>query len=216
MGFFSSLIALASTSRAEPIPQSGASKIGVVFTGAYGRIDVGLKLLAEHQIQRLFISGVNAGAGLWPDRLVELIVKRNPSIANVVQLIECCVDFGVYAQNTLQNAAETKCWLDRVRYQVPIVLITSARHMPRAYLTLTAAAPRLKIEPYPAPNERDENTPSSASSESIKYILTLTLLRLPWLTYFTSVNGDFARGCPPALLVPGDAREMKRARESWP
>src|SRR5271165_4516435 len=39
---------------------------GIVFTGAFERVDAGLQLLNAGAIPRLYVSGVNAGAGILP------------------------------------------------------------------------------------------------------------------------------------------------------
>ena len=113
----------------------------VVFTGAFERVDAGLRLLEAGAVPRLYVSGVNANAGIPPARFVSQFSLRNPSIADLPRLVACCVEWGEDADNTLENAFDTKCWVDRRGVSGPLLLITSRRHMARALAALSGALP---------------------------------------------------------------------------
>jgi len=105
---------------------------GVVFTGQFQRVDVGLRLAGAGAVPRLYISGVNGNAGIDPAHFVEQFSIRNPDIADLPRLVACCVEWGERADNTFQKAQDTKCWVDRRGLTGPLLLITSRLHMARA------------------------------------------------------------------------------------
>lgn len=83
----------------------GADKVrsvsaAVVFTGQFERIDVALQMLDQGTIQRLFISGLNPGAGLFPASFVAQFAARNPNIERLTDLTDCCIKWGVDAETT--------------------------------------------------------------------------------------------------------------------
>ena len=121
----------------------------VVFTGQFQRVDVGLRLADTGDVPRLYISGVNGGAGLDPNHFVEQFSTRNPDIADLRRLVACCVEWGERADNTFQNAQDTKCWVDRRGLTGPLLLITSRRTLARATAALSGALPGRIIVPYP-------------------------------------------------------------------
>lgn len=152
----------------------------IVFTGAFSRIDAGLILLSMGNIRRLYVSGFNAEAGLLPGRFVDQFSQRNPSIANFKLLVECCVEWGERALNTLQNAQEARCWIERGNLTGSVLLITSRQHMARAMLALSAALPGRLMLPYPID---DEIVPSdrlrARALEYLKYLATLVAVHWP-------------------------------------
>ena len=131
---------------------------GVVFTGQFDRVDVGLRLADAGAVPRLYISGVNGNAGIDPARFVEQFSLRKPDIADLRRLISCCVEWGERADNTFQNAQDTKCWVDRRGLTGPLLLITSRQHMARARAALSGALPDRVIVPYPV----EDGPPRSA------------------------------------------------------
>ena len=173
---------------------------GIVFTGAFERVDAGLQLLDEGAIPRLYISGVNAGAGILPARFVSQFFLRNPNIAGLQGLVACCVEWGEGANNTFQNAWDTKCWVDRREVDGPLLLITSRRHMARALAALSGALPHRALIPYPV----DDAPPSTESLrqralEYVKYLGTIVAVRLPWVDNANRLDGPFAKTCPSTL-----------------
>ena len=112
----------------------------VVWTGkGGGRLETGAKLLKQNKGERLLISGVNKTITM-------------ASIKNLVELPEtkadCCIDLDYKAENTIGNARETANWTQALGYE-HIILVTSAYHMPRAEIEISAVIGRVKITPYP-------------------------------------------------------------------
>lgn len=113
-------------------------RIGVVFTGQFERIRFGLRLFEQDAIDRLFISGVNGGAGLVPERFDrQFDLSSELSAARAAGHIILASD----ANTTLENAVETSCWLARQSGAKSVRLVTSRHHMPRASLALERAVP---------------------------------------------------------------------------
>lgn len=111
----------------------------VVFTGQFNRVDYALNLLERGAIDRLFVSGVNPGAGLTPERFAQQFALSDTLRA---ALANGHLVLGTRAKNTLENADETLCWLRSTGASGPILLVTSQRHMARASLALEAATGR--------------------------------------------------------------------------
>lgn len=112
----------------------------IVFTGGTNRVKTGLGLLAHQKSKHVFISGV------YPDTSREDILaewKSEPFLP------KCCIDLGRRASTTVQNAAETKEWLEDHPDIHSVRLVTSDYHMNRALIELQHAAPNLEILPYP-------------------------------------------------------------------
>lgn len=111
-------------------------RIAVVFTGQFERIHFALGLFEEGRIDRLFISGVNSGAGLDPKRF-----DRQFGLSEALRAAraEGRIVLASEANTTLENAAETACWLRMSPEVDTVALITSHRHMPRASLALERA-----------------------------------------------------------------------------
>jgi uncharacterized SAM-binding protein YcdF (DUF218 family) len=100
----------------------------VVPTGAAGRIDRGIDLIAQHQAKRLLISGVAPGV-----RPIDLAKQYRAPIA----LFGCCIDLGREAVDTHSNAMETARWLSGHGFK-SVRLVTSDWHMARARMELLA------------------------------------------------------------------------------
>ncbi|MEO5493233.1 MAG: YdcF family protein [Sphingomonas sp.] len=113
-----------------PRPTEGRTTDAIVVpTGAPGRIDRGLDLIARHQAKRLLITGVAPSV-----RPVELAATNRAPIA----LFACCVDLGHEAVDTRSNAKETADWVEAHGYK-SVRLVTSDWHMARASMELKAA-----------------------------------------------------------------------------
>jgi uncharacterized SAM-binding protein YcdF (DUF218 family) len=170
----------------------------VVFTGQFERVDVGLRLADAGTVPRLYISGVNGNAGLDPANFVEQFSIRNPDIADLRRLVACCVELGERADNTFQNARDTKCWVDRRGLTGPLLLITSQRTLARATAALSGALPGRVIIPYPVedgPLEVGRNR----MRKYLKFLVTMVVARLPLSFGGQPVYGPFAEGCPETL-----------------
>jgi len=176
------------------------TSVGIVFTGAFERVDAGLQLLNAGAIPRLYVSGVNAGAGILPARFVGQFSARNQNIADLRRLVACCVEWGERADNTFQNAQDTKCWVDRRGMTGPLLLITSRRHMARALAALSGALPRRELIPYPV-----DEAPSPTDSlrqralQYVKYLGTIVAVRLPWVDNSNRLYGPLANTYPSTL-----------------
>jgi uncharacterized SAM-binding protein YcdF (DUF218 family) len=170
----------------------------VVFTGQLERVDVGLRLADSDAVPRLYISGVNGNAGMDPLRFVEQFSIRNPDISDLRRLVACCAEWGKRANNTFQNAQDTKCWVDRRALTGPILLITSRQAMARAITALSGALPEREIIPYPV----EDGPPTDGRTRMrayLKYLVTIVASRLPLTIGGQRVYGPFADGCPDTL-----------------
>ena len=145
-----------------------------------------------------YISGVNGNAGIDPAHFVEQFSIRNPDIPDLRRLIACCVEWGERADNTFQNAQDTKCWVDRRSLTGPLLLITSRRTMARAMAALSGALPNREIVPYPV----EDGPPAVGRTRMrkyLKYLVTIVAARLPLTVGAKRVYGSFAEGCPSRL-----------------
>jgi len=111
----------------------------VVLTGGSARIDGALQLLAEGRAGRMLISGVNPA--VTKEGLARTIT------ADLRPALECCVDLD-HARDTIENASETKRWVD-ARGLASLIVVTSAYHMPRSLAELADAMPRTRLVPFP-------------------------------------------------------------------
>lgn len=124
----------------------------VVFTGQFDRIQAALDLLDAGRIERLLISGVNAGAGLSAANLPSQFAF-SPRMRLALQ--EGRLVFGEHAQDTLGNARETNAWWQQLsadQQSQGLVVITSRSHMPRASMALLWEMPRVTIYRWPTPD----------------------------------------------------------------
>ena len=170
----------------------------VVFTGQFERVDARLRLVDAGAVPRLYISGVNGDAGIDPAHWVEQFSIRNPDIADLRRLVACCVEWGQRADNTFQNAKDTKCWVDRRSLTGPLLLITSRQTMARAMAALSGALPDRVIVPYPVEDGLPEGS-RTRMREYLKYLVTIVAARLPLTVGAQRVYGPFAEGCPSTL-----------------
>ena len=145
------------------------------------------------------MSGVNAGAGILPAAL-SAIFRAKPKYRGFTRAGRCCVEWGERANNTFQNAQDTKCWVDRRGMTGPLVLITSRRHMARALAALSGALPRRELIPYPV-DEVLSPTDSlrERALEYVKYLGTIVPVRLPWVDNSNRLYGSFANTYPSTL-----------------
>lgn len=108
----------------------------VVFTGQFDRVELALNLFDQGRLDRIFISGVNGGAGITPQNFADQFrISSNARAAlNSGQII-----LAPDANTTIENALEAACWLDKQPGVREIVLITGRSHMPRASWALESA-----------------------------------------------------------------------------
>jgi uncharacterized SAM-binding protein YcdF (DUF218 family) len=121
-------------------PQDPRAEGIVVLTGGAVRIDSALRLLQEGRAERLLISGVN------PAVSAAAIGNSRDEATN--RMLDCCVDLGHTAQNTIGNAAETRDWAAEQGF-TSLIVVTSSYHMPRSLAELSDALPGAELIPYP-------------------------------------------------------------------
>lgn len=138
----------------------------VVLTGGPGRVARGVALLRAGRAKRLLISGV--------DRTVrphELAVATGTPM----RLFDCCIDLGFGAVDTRSNADETAAWMQQHGYR-SLRIVTSAWHMPRARMELSARfGPDIDLIEDAVPAER---APWPLIQEYAKYVLRLVALKV--------------------------------------
>ena len=127
---------------AAPPPDAKADGI-VALTGGAARIDGALQLLAEGRAGRLLISGVNPS--VTPDILAKTVTSSEKST------MDCCVDLGHDARDTIGNAAETRAWAIDKGYS-SLIVVTSDYHMARSMAELETALPEMRLIAYPVSN----------------------------------------------------------------
>lgn len=124
-------------------PENPHADAIVVLTGGSARIDGALKLLAEGRASRLLISGVNPQ--VTADDLAHLV---GGEFSNS---LDCCVDLGHEANDTVGNAVETRLWT-KSRGFSSLIVVTSDYHMPRSMTELASAMPDIELTPFPVSN----------------------------------------------------------------
>ncbi len=111
----------------------------VVLTGGAGRLRTGLELLARKRARKLFISGVYRGV-----EVAEILRLGRAS----PQALECCVELGYAATDTVGNARETAAWMAAEGFR-SLRLVTAAYHMPRSLAEFRRAMPGIEIVAHP-------------------------------------------------------------------
>ena len=126
----------------------------MVWTGkGGGRLEAGAALLEMKRGERLLISGVNERNG--PAEISD-ISGLPEALAN------CCLDLDYAAKDTSGNARETASWAKALGYD-HIILVTSAYHMPRAQVEISATVGRMRITPFPVESADSRNWYKSAT-----------------------------------------------------
>lgn len=163
------------TESQEPILAADAI---VVLTGGEERLEAGLALLHQGQGERLLISGVhqNTTRKHLQNRLGDEDRK-----------LDCCVDLGHAARNTVGNARETAEWAAHHGYRT-LIVVTASYHMPRSLLEMRAAmaASGVQLVPYPVLGDHVRldrwwlypGTTRLVASEYSKYLVSLLRLRI--------------------------------------
>lgn len=118
----------------------------VVLTGGAQRLSDGLALLARGHGERLLVSGVNAKAGR--DEIMRATGLRH-------EKIECCVDLGKGARNTIGNAIETRRWARSNGFK-SLLVVTSNYHMPRTLAEFQHVMGDIELVGYPVVSETVE------------------------------------------------------------
>ena len=153
----------------------------VALTGAPGRIDAALRLLAAGHADRLLVSGVATGATL--EDIVNTLPDRKPS--NLAALVSRTT-LGHAATSTHGNAQEAAAWV-RANNLRSLLVVTSDWHLPRAMAELSRALPGLLLYPVPVPSEPDHEPTASVAgwrllaSEYTKWLVVASGLNLAHL-----------------------------------
>ena len=106
-------------------PNSSLNNGVVVLTGGKMRIEKGMEILQKGYADKMFISGV------FKPSEIEMRFKIEKSKKD---LLECCINFGEKAKNTIENASEADNWLKKNPEIKKVILITSYYHLPRSIL----------------------------------------------------------------------------------
>jgi len=169
LGFFS-IFASNLPTTPDDVPPAGGI---VVFTGtATTRITTSLALLNAGKGERLLVSGVYDNQSF--ETIIGLAAEDSPRI-------RCCVDLDYRARNTFDNNRQTAIWAEIHGYD-SLILVTSAHHLPRAFLELRRAMPKVKLSAYPVVPQgvkldrwwRYPGTTSLLLGEYIRYLWVLT------------------------------------------
>lgn len=150
----------------------------VVFTGQFDRVELALRLFDQGQIDRVFISGVNGGAGITPQGFADQFqISSSARDALGSGQIILAPD----ANTTIENAMETACWLDKQPGVREIVLITGRAHMPRASWALENALVGSVSVRRLSPTEPPANDTRSRKRllELVKFGATVAFTSLP-------------------------------------
>lgn len=114
----------------------------VVLTGGKMRIERGMEILQKGYAEKMFISGVFMPSEIETKFRIEKSKK---------DLLDCCINFGAEAKNTIENAVEVNQWLSDNSEIIKIILITSYYHLPRSILMFEKKIDRnLEVFPVPA------------------------------------------------------------------
>jgi uncharacterized SAM-binding protein YcdF (DUF218 family) len=160
---------------ARPPPVSALTRTAdaiVVLTGGSKRLETGFDLLEAGIAKKLFISGVYRG--------VEVKELLNQWKKESQSHLDCCVELGFEADDTIGNAKETIKWLEQQGYH-SIYLVTANYHMKRAMKDFETFDPDIEIIPYPVLPEgpdmkdwwRDTTYRSLILREYMKYMATV-------------------------------------------
>ena len=184
---FSSSIAL------EEAPPAGSGVAAVALTGGAERIPDAIALLERGYARRLLITGVN------PSLSVADVVRLAPRSA---RFIDCCVDLGYEARNTIGNAREARRWLAANDLRGPVIVVTTNYHMPRALAELGHELPDRVLIPFPVVTDRlrhsgwwnDAAVARLWAGEYAKYLVALARMAL---------RGRSVEPAPPAISAQG-------------
>ena len=114
----------------------------VVLTGGQDRLDEGFALLEKGKAKIMLISGVHKNVS----KTTLLRLHDKVSLKEKVFLDQ-------EATNTIENALETKKWIQQYEKQAPkirsIRLITAGYHMPRSLIEFQRVLPHLLLVPHP-------------------------------------------------------------------
>ena len=112
----------------------------IVLTGGTDRVPDAIELFSRGLADRLLITGVHQAI------TKSEIARLNPRSRD---LIDCCVDLGHEAVNTIGNAREARLWVEQNKIAASLIVVTSNYHMPRALAELRHELPNYELRAYP-------------------------------------------------------------------
>ncbi len=148
----------------------------VILTGTPARLKVGFELLKSGAAKRILISGVNRQVSREQLRI---------AMGESDEIMNCCVDLGRIAHDTVGNAYEASLWASEHKFN-KLIIVTSAYHMPRSLVELKRQMPNKNLYAFsPATDalklEKWWKSPALfyvLSAEFNKYIISLFRARL--------------------------------------
>lgn len=131
----------------------------IVFTGGENRVQSGIDLISNNIGKRLFISGVN------PDTNIFDISEQ---ILSDEDLLNCCIDLGKKANNTIENAIESIDWIKNNNYK-NVIIVTSNYHMKRSLFILKNFDRSINFIPHNVQSKflQNKNIPIYAKMKTI-------------------------------------------------
>ncbi|MBL6623771.1 MAG: YdcF family protein [Rhizobiales bacterium] len=131
----------------------------IVFTGGENRVQSGIDLISNNVGKRLFISGVN------PDTNIFDISEQ---ILSDEDLLNCCIDLGKKANNTIENAIESIDWIKNNNYK-NVIIVTSNYHMKRSLFILKNFDRSINFIPHNVQSKflQNKNIPIYAKMKTI-------------------------------------------------
>ncbi len=160
-----------------PIYQPQVNNIAdaaIVLTGGDKRIEEGVKILQEHKVKKMFITGVNQR------------IRNKKEIPYIEELNKVHnIEIGREALTTNGNALEAKEWIQQNNIKT-IKLVTANYHMPRSVLEFKHHLPDISIESHPVFPDKfdiskwwyDKNTLTLVLKEYTKYIYVLCYITI--------------------------------------
>jgi uncharacterized SAM-binding protein YcdF (DUF218 family) len=172
LGFTAGFLLFAAGIEEEEHVPSRRAEAMIALTGGKDRIPDAVELLAEGYANRLLISGVNRS--ITRNEVAQLTPRFR-------SLVECCVELGYQARNTIGNAEEARRWFVDNKLRGPLLVVTSNYHMPRALVELSAELPNVELIPAPVVTEKlkrsawwtDVHVARLWASEYAKFVVSL-------------------------------------------
>ncbi len=120
----------------KPMPEMNRNMDAIIIlTGGSNRIKQGVELFKKGLSDKVFISGVYKDTNL-------------KDLISDYKDLECCIELGYKAKDTLGNAIETRDWIAGKDIK-SIILVTANYHIKRSMLEFTRVNKELEIIPYP-------------------------------------------------------------------